>query len=282
MIIVIIWLAVMGLCLGSFVNAAVWRLHEQTIESEKKKPSKKYLLRLSIMRGRSMCSNCHHVLVPKDLIPVLSWISLRGKCRYCSSRIPDTPFAEIVTAILFIASYIYWPNTLHGIQVVVFLLWLAILVGLMILALYDLRWLLLPNRVVYPLFVTAAIQALCTLTSSTHVLRVLVNLLLALLIGGGLFYLLFQVSQGKWIGGGDVKLGWLLGLIVGTPARSVLFIFIAAVSGSLVSIPLLLSGKLKRSSVIPFGPFLILGAIIVQLFGVAILNWYGHLLLVSN
>jgi prepilin signal peptidase PulO-like enzyme (type II secretory pathway) len=282
MIIILTWLVVAGLCLGSFVNAAVWRIHEQSIESEKKRPSKKYLLRLSILRGRSMCSNCHHVLAPKDLVPVLSWLYLKGKCRYCASPIPDTPFAEIATAALFVASYLYWPNALHGVQIVILLLWLVILVGLMILVLYDLRWLLLPNRVVYPLFVIAIIETVCQISTSTRVTGALINVALALLIGGGLFYVLFQVSGGKWIGGGDVKLGWLLGLLVGTPARSVLFIFIAAISGSLVSVPLLVSGKLRRSSVIPFGPFLILGAIIVQLFGVPILNWYEHLLLVSN
>jgi prepilin signal peptidase PulO-like enzyme (type II secretory pathway) len=97
------------------------------------------------------------------------------------------------------------------------------------------------------------------------------------IIGGGIFYLLFQISAGRWIGGGDVKLGWLLGLITGTAARSVLFIFIAALFGSFISLPLLLSGRLKRTSTIPFGPFLILGAIVVQFFGADILNWYQHL-----
>ncbi|HEY5442288.1 MAG TPA: hypothetical protein VIJ68_02010, partial [Candidatus Saccharimonadales bacterium] len=71
-----------------------------------------------------------------------------------------------------------------------------------------------------------------------------------------------------------VRLGWLLGLVVGTPARALLFIFLGALGGSLMTVPFLASGRLKRSSVIPFGPFLILGAIIVQLFGADILDWY--------
>jgi len=96
----------------------------------------------------------------------------------------------------------------------------------------------------------------------------------AVLVGGGLFYILFQVSDGKWIGGGDVRLGWLLGLIIGTPARSLLFIFLAAIGGSLVTAPGLATGKLNRTSVIPFGPLLIAGAIVVQLFGGDILHWY--------
>ncbi len=252
------------------------------MEGAKKRPNKKYLHSLSIMRGRSMCSTCHHVLAPKDLVPVLSWISLRGKCRYCSARIPDTPFSEIFTCVLFVLSYIFWPTPFSGIQIIIFVLWLAILVGLMILVVYDFRWLLLPNRVVYPLAVIACVQAVFVIQQSPHKGSSILSLLLAVLIGGGLFYILFQISQGKWIGGGDVKLGWLLGLMMATPARSLLLIFVASVGGSLISVPLLAIGKLKRSSVIPFGPFLIFGAIIVQLFGVNILNWYEHIILMAN
>ena len=100
-----------------------------------------------------------------------------------------------------------------------------------------------------------------------------------MVIGGGIFYLLFQISDGKWIGGGDIKLGGLLGLIVATPSRSLLFIFIAAVGGTIVSLPLLLSGRLKPTSTIPFGPFLIAGAIITFLFGGSVIHWYTHFVL---
>ena len=79
-----------------------------------------------------------------------------------------------------------------------------------------------------------------------------------------------------------MKLGWLLGLVVATPERSLLMLFIAALTGSIVSIPLLIRGRLNRKDVIPFGPFLILAAIIVQLFGVHILTWYQTALLVPG
>ncbi len=112
--------------------------------------------------------------------------------------------------------------------------------------------------------------------------RALLETVLAVAVGGGIFYVLFQVSSGKWIGGGDVKLGWLLGLTVATPARSMLFIFIAALLGSLASLPLLATKRLQRNSTIPFGPFLIIGAIIVQLFGHTILLWYQRTFLPST
>src|SRR5206468_8721328 len=144
--------------------------------------------------------------------------------------------------------------------------------GLMALLVYDLRWFLLPDRLVYPLSVIAAAIALINVASAKDPAAALLNLILAVAVGGGLFYLLFQVSKGKWIGGGDVKLGWLLGLVVGTPAKAGLFIFIGSLIGTLVSLPLLASDRLKKNSTIPFGPFLIIGAIVTMLFGSRILS----------
>lgn len=272
---IIIVLAVVGLCLGSFVNALVWRLHEQAREAGRQKTDKEYLTRLSVASGRSMCPSCKHELANKDLVPLFSWLALRGKCRYCGKSISvQYPLVELFTAGLFVASYVWWPMTLNGSQIAIFILWLALLVGLVALLVYDLRWLLLPNRIIYPLGLIATIQAVITVATSSQPLLSIVNFILAVLVGGGLFYVLFQVSKGKWIGGGDVKLGWLLGLSVGTPARALLLIFLGAILGSLVSLPLLTTKRLKRTSIIPFGPFLIVAAIIVQLFGADILHWY--------
>jgi prepilin signal peptidase PulO-like enzyme (type II secretory pathway) len=261
-------LVVLGLMLGSFVNALVWRIHEQ---ETKKKTDKK----LSILNGRSMCPNCQHELAIRDLLPVLSWLRLGGKCRYCHKPISKQyPLVELLTSIVFVFSYIWWPQVLTGAQSVLFCLWLAILTGLIALLVYDLKWFLLPNRIVYPLSVVAAAFALGNIILADNPTVALIDTLLAVLVGGGIFYVLFQVSGGKWIGGGDVKLGWMLGLVMGTPARSVLMIFLASLLGSIVSLPLLFNHKLKRSSMIPFGPFLILAAILVQLFGADILDWY--------
>jgi prepilin signal peptidase PulO-like enzyme (type II secretory pathway) len=275
---ILIFLIILGLVLGSFVNAAVWRIHEQSRVSKSKNRNKKYLSQLSIVHGRSMCSACHHRLAAKDLIPVFSWLILRGKCRYCGKPIPDNPIAEIGTMLFFVFSYIWWPFQFHGIQVVIFVLWLMFGVGFMILTVYDIRWMLLPNKVVYPLLGLAIIQALLLVASASQPLHVFLDTLLAMLIGGGIFYLLFQISAGQWIGGGDVKLGWLLGILMASPTRSLLYIFVAALGGTIAAIPMLLSKKLNRKSTVPFGPFLMLGAVVVQLFGASILSWYEHLL----
>jgi leader peptidase (prepilin peptidase)/N-methyltransferase len=271
---IIVILGVIGLCAGSFVNALVWRLHEQETRP-KGKTDKTYAARLSISRGRSMCPRCKHELAARDLLPVLSWIGLGGKCRYCREPISaQYPLVELATAALFIGSYIWWPAAFEPSQTALLVLWLGFLTGLMALLVYDLRWLLLPDRLVYPLSGLAAVQAAVVVMAAHHPLAAFLNAVGAVVAGGGLFYLLFQVSDGKWIGGGDVKLGCVLGLVAGTPARSFLFIFIASILGSLVSLPLLATHRLKRESMIPFGPFLIVALIIVQLFGADILHWY--------
>lgn len=300
---IIIVLAVLGLCFGSFINALVWRLHEQskqgkgqraksrvTNKSEKLSPQPSALSPsdLSILKGRSMCPNCHHTLAWYDLLPVLSWLSLNGKCRYCHKPIPDHPLVELSTAGLFIGSYIWWPATpslqsaaLCSWPFALFGFWLVFLVGLVALAIYDLKWFILPNKIIYPLMFVAIAAGLIDVVLSGNIPNSIIHILASFLIGGGLFYILFQISNGKWIGGGDVKLGALLGLILADPGLTLLMIFLASLIGTIVSLPLLAFGKAKKDTHIPFGPFLIAAAIIARLFGTALIAWYSRLLLIG-
>lgn len=269
----LIVLSVFGLCLGSFVNALVFRLHEQSKPSKTKIPKPK--ANLSILRGRSMCPRCQHVLAARDLIPVISWLWLKGKCRYCATSISwQYPFTELVTAGLFIFSYIYWPQALHGRGLFEFGLWLLFLTGFVALALYDGKWFMLPNRITYPLIILASIQLLIIVTLYHGGLNTLIGALWGAVLLGGLFYALFRVSREQWIGGGDYKLGILLGLLVGGPLMSLLVLFLAACGGSLVALPLLAKGQVRRGSHLPFGPFLLLAGIIVRLFGASLIVWY--------
>ncbi|MGD0284638.1 MAG: prepilin peptidase, partial [Candidatus Saccharimonadales bacterium] len=264
---------ILGLCLGSFVNALVWRLHEQT-KSNKKNKSKQ----LSILHGRSMCPDCRHKLAPIDLIPLISWLMLRGKCRYCHKSISiQYPLIEVLTVILFVISYNYWPYTLHGYGLAAFIIWLAILTGFIALVVLDIRWFWLPDRIVYPLSIIALVDILL-ISLATHKLSSnLIGSIFGILIISGSFYLLYVLSKGKWIGGGDVKLGFLIGLLVGGPLHSLLVLFLASTTGTISALPFFISGKLKRNSLLPFGPFLILATIITVLFGASIIQWYKNL-----
>lgn len=274
-----IYIFVIGLCFGSFVNALVWRLHEQSKPKKKRAASN---TELSISKGRSMCPNCQHVLRWVDLVPVISWLSLRGRCRYCQQVIsPQYPLMELTTAGLFILSYVAWPQVLQGAENAIFGLWLVILTGLMALVVYDARWMLLPNRIVFPLTGLGVVLACLRILNADNQLQSLAGTIFAVVIGGGIFFLLYHGSQGRWIGGGDVKLGWLIGLLVGTPSGSFLVIFLAATLGTLAALPGLALKRLKGTSEIPFGPFLIAATIIVVLYGSDILDWYQRILVVS-
>jgi prepilin signal peptidase PulO-like enzyme (type II secretory pathway) len=271
---IIMVLVVFGLCLGSFINALIWRIHKQ-----QKIRAKKQKTKYSISKGRSMCVNCEHMLAASDLVPVFSWLMLGGRCRYCKKPISwQYPLVELSTAALFILSYIYWPDPLESFQIILFGLWLACLTGLVALVIYDLRWMLLPNRIIFPLYAVAAVIVLVQVLDASS-LQPLVQAVYGILIGGGIFYLLFQLSEGRWIGGGDVKLGFFLGALVGGPTHAALLLFIASLMGSVISLPLLATKKASKSTRIPFGPFLIISTIIVQLFGTTIIDWYQNLFL---
>lgn len=275
-------LVVFGLCLGSFVNALIWRLHAQELLKDKKKQTKATkdeLQKLSIVHGRSMCLSCHHQLAPADLIPVVSWIMLKGKCRYCQHKIEDTPVAEILTAFLFVLSYVFWPYALHGFGLAAFYFWLVFVVGFVALALYDVRWYMLPDRIVFPLVALALLELIAHVLFFHGGFAAVASSFWGVLIASGFFFVLFQISRGAWIGGGDVKLGLVLGILIGGPMRSALLLFFSSALGSMLSVPLLIMGKVKPTAHIPYGPFLLVSATIVQLFGVHITNWFNGLVL---
>ena len=263
---ILVLLAVAGLVFGSFVGALVWRIHEQVRVREKNKQAD--ISRLSILRGRSMCPHCKHELAPQDLVPLLSWLALRGRCRYCRKPIAwQDPVVELLTSALFVVSYLAWPLGTHGLGLVQLCFWLVFVVGFVALAVYDLKWYILPDRIIFPMVGLAVIQIAVALTVFHAGWLQLMGSIWGIVFASGIFFLLYQVSDGKWIGGGDVKLGLLLGLIIGGPMRSLLLLFLASLLGTLVSLPMLAVGKAKRTTLIPFGPFLIAAAFIIELFG---------------
>lgn len=253
------FLGILGLCMGSFANATVWRLHNKK----------------NIAKDRSECEQCHHKLAWFDLIPLVSWLSLGGKCRYCRAPIrKEIIFTEVVTGLLFVASYWWWPQNITAFYPeLTFGLWLVALTMLIILFLYDMKWLLLPDKVMFPLIATGVLMMFVRISEQGSWLPIFESLY-AVTILSGLYLVLFLVSKGKWVGFGDVKLGLFLGLGLGTWPLALLCLFLANCIGCLFVIPGMLVGKLRRSSRVPFGPFLILGFTIAMLFGNRMIEWY--------
>ncbi len=261
MISVIVGLTLLGLCLGSFINALVWRLHEKK----------------SIVNDRSECPHCHHKLAAADLIPLFSWLLLKGKCRYCKKPIEDSPIVEAVMPLLFVTSYLLWPNAIvTWFDWVNFGIWLAYTVGLVALFVYDLKWYILPDKIVWPLIGLAILNALIqffTWQPYGSVFETASFYLYGLLPIAGVYWLIYIFSKGKLVGFGDVKLGIFMGLALGWQNAFLTFL-LANILGTLVVLPLLFAGRLQRKSRIPFGPFLIIGFFIAGLFGDRIVSWY--------
>lgn len=277
-------LGLLGICLGSFVNALVWRLHEQDELKEKKpKDIKKRLNEISISRGRSMCPHCRHQLHAKDLVPVLSWLSVGGKCRYCRKPISaQYPIVELATGALFALSYVLWPYDLHNtFDIAAFATWLGILTGLIAHSIYDLRWFTLLDKITWPL-TALGVLFVGLLAAAEGSMGIVAGPIIGAVTIFGLFFALFQISSGKWIGGGDVKLAPLLGLLAGGLLESMLLLFVASTLGTLFAVAeaVVRKKKLHGTTRIPFGPFLIAAAVIVVLFGSDIVTWYTDLLIV--
>jgi leader peptidase (prepilin peptidase) / N-methyltransferase len=282
---IFIFLVVIGLASGSFVNALVWRLHKQT-EIGRPKSAKKHNTpssklqtpNFSILNGRSMCPKCEHQLKAIDLVPVISWAWLRAKCRYCKKAISwQYPLVELVTAGLFGLSWAAWPlNFASSWQYLSFITWIAILTGLIALTVYDIKWMILPDKIVYPMLIIAAVSLFVQIALGRP-FNDLLGVALAAVIGGGVFWIIYQISEGKWIGGGDIKLGLLLGLLVGKPEYAFILLFLSSLLALIFVTPLMIAKKLKNNSKIPFGPFLITATIVIVLFGQQILDLYKNL-----
>jgi leader peptidase (prepilin peptidase) / N-methyltransferase len=283
-------LVVVGLCLGSFAGATVWRLRARQLRTDKSEGESydkaeyarlKKLTTASVMKDRSQCLHCSYELKWYDLLPLVSWITLGGKCRKCRHPIGYLePFIEFGVAAFFVASYALWPYDLVlTSDIARFVLWLIAGAGLAILAAYDTKWFLLPNKINFGVVGIGAIISVLVITTSADPLLASVGVLAVVLILSGVYLTLYLMSKGRWIGFGDIKLGLGLALLLADWQLAFIAIFAANLIGCLIVIPGMAMGKIKRNSHIPFGPLLIAGAVIAQLVGPGILDWYMFALL---
>jgi leader peptidase (prepilin peptidase)/N-methyltransferase len=283
--VVYVGLVLLGACLGSFAGATVWRLRAKQLKTDKanKEPydKKEYghlkkLLGKKTLEDRSQCLHCGYELKWYDLIPVVSWLSLRGRCRSCKHKIGAFELVIELAMIAFVVgSYVFWPGGVQtGLEITHFALWIAAGLAMAILFAYDLKWFLLPDVAVVALGVIGLGIVGVTIAETQAVTATLLSTLGAVGVLGGLYAFLFLVSGGRWVGFGDVKLGIVLGLLLVQWELATIALFFANFIGCLIVIPLLATKKLERTSHIPFGPLLIAGAVVAWFSGEQIITLY--------
>ena len=244
--------AVLGLVVGSFLNVCIDRLPRNE----------------SVVTPPSHCEACQHRLAAKDLIPIFSYLRLRGRCRYCQAAIsPKSLWVELATGLIFALLYRHYGLS-PELGIMAFYACVFIIVFVV-----DLEHGLILNKVAYPAMIVALLLALYPWPWLTQVMApAIASAALGGGIGFAIFLLLAIVSRGG-MGWGDVKLAALIGLATGFPL--VFFsIVLGAVLGGIVAVAMVIAKKRTFKETLPFGPFLAVATMVTLLWGSSILQWY--------
>lgn len=290
MIVVIFYVLIFiaGLFIGSFLNV----VSDRIVKGK------------NVFFGRSECDYCERSLKAIDLVPLLSFISTKGKCRYCGEKLSlYYPLSEVLTGFSFVGSAYFinlFSNTQSSLIWILYIYFLGVFSFYIIIFLADVKYRIIPNKVVYPAIIFVIFFLLFnfafTVVSSYRSMKndpfgkyllesgywndqmllmakgVGYTFLSALAIGV-FFWLLTKIKDGRAMGGGDVKLAFLIGLFNGFPF-SVLAIFLGFLLGAVFSISLVFLRRKTIKDTVPFGPFLILGSVVSLVWGPVILSWY--------
>ena len=240
MTIVALFIFLIGLCVGSFLNVLIFRL-------DKKRGA---------FTGRSECPGCSKQLKWYDLVPVISYLFLEGRCRYCKEKIsPIYPVVEIITAFSFLGFYlIQRPESLAF-----SLFYLLIIASLTALIFFDYLYFIIPDKVIFSLVPVILLFDFLFRRTQFN------SLLLSALTLGSVFAIIHLVSHGQWMGFGDAKLMFLIGLVLGYPLGFIAMT-LSIWSAALVGIVLMVLGKATRRTPLPFGSFLAGVSIIIIIF----------------
>lgn len=244
----------LGLILGSYLNSWMWRVHEG-----------KY-----VWLGRSMCVGCSRTLAWFENIPLLSFLALKGRCRTCKIVIPKGYFfVELGTASLFLFLAVVDISIVATPERIFRDLFFGAL--FIVIFVYDAKY----GEIILGSTWLGAIAA--TFMNIKYFGYSFDSILLGAAIGGGFFLFQYVVSKGKWIGGGDMHLGLLMGALLGWP-NILVGLFVSYIVGALVSIGLVVAGKKSMGSAIPFGTFLTFGTLVAMLWGNELVKWYFGLM----
>ena len=248
-----------GLVVGSFLNCVIYRLNTKE----------------SFLFSRSHCPKCHHILKWYDLIPILSFIIVKGKCRYCKKKISwQYPLVEIFTGLIFLLLV-----TCH-LSLVTLIYYIVVSSLLIVIFVYDLKHYIIPDKIIYPVIVIVFLYRILSFGHWSLGFGIFEGLKMPLIVGfsaGGFFFLIWLISRGRWMGFGDVKLGFFMGLFLSWP-NILVALFSAFFIGAIIGIGLIIAGKKTLKSQVPFGPFLVTGTFIALFWGQNLINWYLSLI----
>ena len=250
---IVIIYGLFGIAVGSFLNVCMDRLPAGG----------------SLLRPASHCPACQRHLAPKDLIPVFSYLWLRGRCRYCQAPIPQrVVWVELITGLVF--AFLWWqygPTLKLGILSFYYCLLAVILV-------IDLEHGLILNKIVYPATGIALIMVtvMAFFTPEQGLVKDIVSALIGGIVGLVVLLLIALIFRGG-MGWGDVKMAGLMGVMVGFPGI-LAALLLAIIGGGLVAAILLILRVRGRKGTMPFGPFLSLATMVTLLWGVDLINWY--------
>jgi len=277
-----------GLAVGSFLNSVIYRLQTGVPHQ------------LFFKSGggfeRSYCPRCQHTLNWQDLIPVLSFLILKGRCRYCQKPISlQYPLVELLTGLIFLSIFNFQFPIFNEFSIFNFLkliYYWTISAFLIVIFVYDLKHYIIPDKIIYPAIAIAVLYHLFEILNFSHWnlirnwkleignLQPLINPLSSAFLASLFFLLIVLISRGKWMGVGDIKLAFLMGLFLGWP-NILVALFSAFFIGAIIGIGLIISGKKTLKSEIPFGPFLVTATFLAIFFGQQIINWYSTLFLLQ-
>jgi leader peptidase (prepilin peptidase)/N-methyltransferase len=268
-----------GMTVGSFLNVLIAR------QSQEKS-----------IRGRSACPQCGHQLSWRDLIPLVSFFILRGQCRYCGEKISwQYPLVETITGALFLFLFLVnlsTPDMGRTISMsdAIGLIYLFFITScLIVIFVSDLKYFIIPDEIIVAGVVGAFLYKFFEIWDFS-ILNLLGNWkleignwqaigyqLLAAIAAGSFFLVIVLATKGRGMGLGDVKFAFLMGLILGWPKISVALL-LAFVSGALIGLGLIIAGKAKMKSEVPFGVFLSAATFLVMIWGGRILSGYFNLI----
>lgn len=245
---------VLGLIFGSFATAVAYRLPRDE----------------SIAHGRSKCPNCGNQITAIQNVPVFSYVVLRGRCKHCGDRISIRyPLIELVTALLFVAAALRFGLSAEAV------IYAGFFWALVVLTVIDLEYKLLPNKVVFPTFVAGWVALTIAALADGEPSRLLDAALGAAIFGG--FFVAVAYVYPAGMGGGDVKLAFVLGTFLGYLGSfgiTLVGMFLSFLSGGVVGGLILATSGGDRKTQVPFGPFLALGTVLAIFLGRRLLDAY--------